>query len=220
MARIYKRFKTNQKDKKTKTSTGQQVVKYIKREDYAEMSRLALVHRDRCPKNSEEYYRYYRDYVLMLMGVNCGNRIETIIEWMPSDLAGRAVTATESKTGKRMQYELNADVYSKLKAFIDFYDIGPHEFIFRKTRNSKDAITRQTAWMRIKALAKEAGISYNVGAHSLRKSYARWIYDETHDIHLVSRLLQHDDEKTTRTYIGLADTEVDLYREGICNIPV
>ena len=221
MTRQYKRWKKRDPAKKSKNGgEGRRIVKYIKREDYGEMSRLALVHRDENQPDSEAYYRSYRDYVLMLLGVNCGSRIETILEWMPSDLAGGQMTATESKTGKRVQFELNAGVYSEVKKFIDFYKIGPHEFIFRKTRSSKDAITRKTAWLRIKALAREAGIEYSVGAHSLRKSYARWLYDDGMDIHKVSRLLQHSSEETTRTYIGLTDTEVDKIRTKICNMPV
>lgn len=222
MAREYKRFRNNQKPARScrNGGRGQNIVKYIRKEDYAEMSRLALVHRDKEPQDSEAYYRWYRDYILMMVGVNCGSRIETILEWMPCDFAGRATTVTESKTGKRMQYDLNKEIYAELKKFIDFYHIGPKEFIFRKSLKSKDAITRWTAWKRIKDLAAEAGVAYNVGAHSLRKSYARWIYDETRDIHLVSRLLQHSDEKTTRTYIGLTDPDVDRYREQICNLPI
>ena len=177
MARQYKRFQhkyygNNKYERKTIDRHGREIVKPIDRKDFEEMVRITLMHRDKA-KNPKEYYRYYRNYVLLMVGVNTGNRITTIIEQIPRDYAGGKYTVTEHKTGKRQQFILSNEVYSIVKKYIDTFNITMNEFMFKSNLESKEAITREATWHMIKKLQKEAGIEYPIGCHSLRKSYGR-----------------------------------------------
>ena len=156
--------------------------------------------------------------ILLTVGVNTGNRITTIIEQIPRDYAGGKYTVTEHKTGKRQQYILNEEVYKIVKKYIDEFNIGFNDFMFKKDINSKEAITRMGVWKMIKGLADEAGVEYPVACHSLRKSYGRWIWDETHDLLLVQSLLMHDSAEETMRYICLESNEVDEARSQIAHI--
>lgn len=221
MAREYKRFLPNGSNyqRKTKNKRGQEVVKPLKKDDFEEMVRLCLAHRDEAEKGSNEYFRWYRNYILLIVGVNTGNRIGTIIEQVPRDYAGGEYTVTEHKTGKRQQFALNQEVYKIIKDYIDEFNFGQYDFMFPKTINSKDAITRMAAWKMIKQLVEEANIEYAVGCHSLRKSYGRWIWDDTHDLLLVQQLLQHSSAETTMTYIGLERNDIQKVRSKIEHLP-
>ena len=221
--REYKRFQhkyygDNKYQRKTKDKHGREVVKPIDVKDYEEMVRLCLVHRDQA-KTDKEYYRWYRNYVILTVGVNSGNRITTIIEQIPRDYAGGKYTVTEHKTRKRQQYTLNPDVYSIVKKYIDEFDIGMNQFMFMSKFGSRQAITREGVWKMITNLAKEANIEYPVGCHSLRKSYGRWKWDETHDLLLVQSLLMHDSAEETMRYICLEANEIDEARTQIAYIP-
>ena len=221
--REYKRFQhkyygDNKYQRKTKDKHGREVVKPIDVKDYEEMVRLCLVHRDQA-KTDKEYYRWYRNYVILTVGVNTGNRITTIIEQIPRDYAGGKYTVTEHKTRKRQQYTLNPDVYSIVKKYIDEFDIGMNQFMFMSKFGSRQAITREGVWKMITKLAKEANIEYPVGCHSLRKSYGRWKWDETHDLLLVQSLLMHDSAEETMRYICLEANEIDEARTQIAYIP-
>ncbi|MBP3891942.1 MAG: tyrosine-type recombinase/integrase [Solobacterium sp.] len=221
--REYKRFQhkyygDNKYQRKTKDKHGREVVKPIDVKDYEEMVRLCLVHRDQA-KTDKEYYRWYRNYVILTVGVNTGNRITTIIEQIPRDYAGGKYTVTEHKTRKRQQYTLNPDVYSIVKKYIDEFDIGMNQFMFMSKFGSRQAITREGVWKMITNLAKEANIEYPVGCHSLRKSYGRWKWDETHDLLLVQSLLMHDSAEETMRYICLEANEIDEARTQIAYIP-
>ena len=111
-------------------------------------------------------------------------------------------------------------MYSEIQKYINYFGLTDKEFMFKAYRHKYDAITRQCAWRRIKALAKQVGVKYTVGAHSLRKSYGRWLYDETHDIHLVQQFYMHSSAETTERYICLEKGDVDAARGKVRNLPV
>lgn len=222
MARSYKRDLIKQgkdKKKRTKQRSGEEHVKPLKKEDYAAMSNQALINRDKCRKGSESYFKNYRDYMMLLVGVNVGCRIEVECEMRVYDFKGGWVTFTEYKTGKGQQYEMNPEVYSEILKYIKTFNLSDNEFLFKAYRNKYDAICRVTAWRRIKRLANQVGVKYRVGAHSLRKSYGRWLYDETHDIHLVQKFYMHNSASTTEDYICLEKGDIDAKRTKVRNLP-
>lgn len=223
MARQYKRdlIKQGPEAKKREIKRlGQNITKPLTKADYAAMSTQALINRDKCKPGTEGYYRAYRDYMMLLIGVNTGCRIEVECEMKVKDFKGGYVTITEFKTKKRHQYEMDREVYSEVQKYIIHFGLTDHEFLFKTRRDRYDAITRVTAWRRIKALANQVGIKYTVGAHSLRKSYGRWLYDETHDIHLVQQFYMHGSAETTERYICLEKGDIDAKRGKVRNLPV
>ena len=215
--RIKRNYPKNSKyERKTRTKHGREVVKYIKRPDWEEMVRICLNKRDSYDKQSASYYRWYRNYIILVLGVNTGMRITTLLESIPRDFAGGEVTLTEHKTGKRMQYRMHDDVYQILKDYIDFYGFKNNEYMFlRKMGSTDDILTREGVWHFMKKLVEEAGIDYMVACHSLRKSFGRWMYDETHDLLLVQNLLMHNSAEETMRYICLEEQEVERVRGEI-----
>lgn len=185
------------------------------------MVRISLVYRDKAFNEADErnYYRWYRNYIILLVGVNTGSRITTIIEQVPRDYAGGKFTVTERKTGKRQQYIMNKQLYNIVKEYIDTFQIGLNEFMFRPNLKSTEAITRQGVDKMIKKLAKEAGVEYCVATHSLRKSYGRWYWDETKDLLRTQELLQHSSPMETLRYICIERDDTEAIRQAINNIP-
>jgi phage integrase len=148
--------------------------------------------------------------------VNTGNRIETLIELTPRDIAGGQYTCKEMKTGKVQQFNMNPDVYATVREYIERYAIQPNGYIFESRQGLKGyPITRQQAWRVIKQLADEAGIKYPVACHSLRKSYGRWYWDETHDLLTTQKLLMHESAAETMLYIMLEPSDIQEVRESI-----
>ena len=213
----HKYYGKNKYERKTLYKHGREVVKPIERADFDEMVRLCLVKRDKA-KSKSSYYEWYRNYVILMVGVNTGNRITTILEQIPRDYAGGKYTVTEHKTMKRQQFTLNDKVYQIIKKYIDTFDIGLNEFMFQTSRSKNLPMTRENCWKFIKQLAKEAGIEYPIACHSLRKSYGRWKWDETRDLLLVQSLLMHSSAEETMRYICLEPNEVDEARSQIAYI--
>ncbi|WP_219717734.1 tyrosine-type recombinase/integrase, partial [Clostridioides difficile] len=63
----------------------------------------------------------------------------------------------------------------------------------------------------IKGAAEKVGIKENVATHSLRKTFARHIYDEeenkTYALELIRKILGHKTIEMTRRYIGIDKDE-------------
>ena len=71
-------------------------------------------------------------------------------------------------------------------------------------------------WKIIVDVAAEADIEKNVGSHSLRKTWARNIYDNAEDksgaLVMLQECLKHSDSLTTLRYISIMDEEKkDMY---------
>lgn len=130
---------------------------------------------------------------------------------------GGYVTFTEHKTGKRLQWQLNDKVFAPIKKYVKEFGILENQYLFTANRATDFPLTRQQAWRRIKHYAKLAKIEYPVGCHSLRKSYARWDWDEKKDLLRCSALLGHEDPLTTMTYICLEKGDVHEARRQIDN---
>ena len=71
-------------------------------------------------------------------------------------------------------------------------------------------------WKIIVDVAADANIEKNVGSHSLRKTWARNIYDNAEDksgaLVMLQECLRHSDSLTTLRYISIMDEEKkDMY---------
>lgn len=202
--------------RKTVDKLGKQTMLYIKKEDFEKMQRAQLVKLQKAEPGTDAEYRAERDYMIMMLGVNIGARTNTILEMTPRDFAGGQLRIKEHKTGKVQQFELRDNIYKLLKDYVKKYGYTTDEFMFRAHLVSKNRpLSRQTAWTFVKKLAEEVGIEYMVGAYSLRKSFARWLYDDCHDIFKVMRVLGHSDAMITARYICLEEDEVMKIRGKI-----
>ncbi|MCH3961267.1 MAG: tyrosine-type recombinase/integrase [Solobacterium sp.] len=202
--------------RKTSTKMGKQTMWYLTRADFEKVQRACLVHLQKAKKGSNNEYRWERNYLILMVGVNMGCRTTTVLEITPRLYAGGKFYVREHKTGKTQNYELKPEIYKLLNDFSNKYKFTKDEYIFRTRIDSANKpLTREQAWRIVKGLADEAGIKYNVGAYSLRKSFARWLYDDTHDIFKVMRVMQHSDPIITARYICLEEEEVMKIRESI-----
>ena len=64
-------------------------------------------------------------------------------------------------------------------------------------------MNRQTAHEMLKKAFTAAGLNGKLATHSLRKSFAQRVYEESGDIYLVQELLGHRNVSTTQKYIGV-----------------
>ena len=72
-----------------------------------------------------------------------------------------------------------------------------------RNRRGSIAMNRQTAHEILKKAFTAAGLNGKLATHSLRKSFAQRLYEESSDIYLVQELLGHKSVATTQKYLGV-----------------
>ena len=72
-----------------------------------------------------------------------------------------------------------------------------------RNKRGSIAMNRQTAHEILKKAFTAAGLNGKLATHSLRKSFAQRLYEESADIYLVQELLGHKSVATTQKYLGV-----------------
>ena len=128
----------------------------------------------------------------------------------------------ENAKGKKDRYvNLSPVLLDILRDYIKTYKPRPKEYLFESAQTNACYPTRtiqQIFWL----AKKEAGITKDVGIHSLRHSFATHLLEKGTDIKYIKELLGHFNIKTTERYLHVSKKALvnifspldDLFRAG------
>lgn len=126
-----------------------------------------------------------------------------------SDIKGDVLYFKAQKTGKCQQLKLNSKFLSIVEKRKQLYN---DDFVFKSQSNrakrSKNPITAGNVW----AALSDAGATLfqtNTGTHTMRKSWAKNVYEATGKVELVTNALQHSSIKQTLVYIGVGQDSLN-----------
>ena len=158
-----------------------------------------------------------RNRSLFMLGVSVGGRISELLALKVGDiwqndkpvkdlLFDRSIV----KGGEVSRaVPVNSDGRQAIEDLIawhveEYGDIDPKRPLFpsRKGRGMKP-MTRISAHRSLKPAFEAAGLNGKLGTHSLRKSYAQRLYEQTNDIYAVQEMLGHKSVVTTQRYLGV-----------------
>lgn len=158
-----------------------------------------------------------RNRSLFMLGVSVGGRISEMIALKVDDVW------QNGKSVKDLLFDLNIvkgsevsravpvnmDGRQAIEALIAWHtelygDLNGSRPLFpsRKGQGMK-AMTRIAAHNALKEAFEAAGLNGKLGTHSLRKSYAQRLYEQTNDIYAVQEMLGHKSVVTTQRYLGV-----------------
>ena len=167
-----------------------------------------------------------REKTLLTIGFCTGYRISELLSLTVGDVSTNGVihshvtvkaANTKTKTGRSVL--LNSDAQKALQSLISV--IGTNSttplFISRKrsVTGSLKSINRQQAHEILKRLFAAIGEFGNVSTHSLRKTFAARIYEQTGKIELVQIALGHKSINSTISYLAFGNDDVDRAIRGI-----
>lgn len=158
-----------------------------------------------------------RNRSLFILGVSVGGRISELLALKVNDVwqngkpvkdllfdrsivkGGEVSRAVPVNTDGRQAIENLIDWHTKL-----YGDISPTRPLFpsRKGQGWK-MMSRIAAHYALKNAFEVAGLNGKLGTHSLRKSYAQRLYEQTSDIYAVQEMLGHKSVVTTQRYLGV-----------------
>lgn len=169
-----------------------------------------------------------RNKMLFLIGVNVGLRASDLMQLRWSYFYKDDMTFKQSyvlqpkkqkKTGKFVEIFFNKTVKKAVENYVNEYPVEDLNGYLFKSRKGDNPITERGLWKIIVDVAEDAGIAKNVGSHSLRKTWARTIYDRAEDksdaLVMLQECLRHSDSLTTLRYISIMDEEKKNMYESI-----
>ncbi len=166
-----------------------------------------------------------RNKMLFLIGINVGLRASDLMQLRWSYFYKDDMTFKKSyvlqpkkqkKTGKFVEIFFNKTVKKAIENYVSDYPIEDLDGYLFKSRKGDNPITERGLWKIIVDASSDANIEKNVGSHSLRKTWARNIYDNAEDksgaLVMLQECLRHSDSLTTLRYIAIMDEEKkDMY---------
>lgn len=166
-----------------------------------------------------------RNKLLFLIGMNVGLRASDLMQLRWSYFYKEDMTFKEfyvlqpkkqKKIGKFVKIFFNQTVKKAIENYVNDYPVEDLDSYLFKSRKGNKPITERGLWKIVVDVAEEAGIEKNVGSHSLRKTWARNIYDNAEDkgnaLVMLQECLRHSDSLTTLRYIAIMDEEKkDMY---------
>lgn len=168
-----------------------------------------------------------RNIMLYMIGIGTGYRMQDIVDLTIGDIK-EALGFGYFEIQEKKQYKSwltymkknpdskrkppkkrKAIISSSLNAALTEYVKGKRksQYAFESKKGKQAHISSQSFSRILREVAKTLGLKAITG-HSLRKTYARRIYDRTGNIERVRQRLGHKSVETTKEYIGLYDEEM------------
>ncbi len=162
-----------------------------------------------------------RNKMLFLIGINVGLRASDLCSlkysfFFNKDNSFRDFYTLQPKktrkTGKFVKLYFNQVVNKAIADYIKEYPIEDMEEYLFKSRKGNGPISERTLWDIVNKTAIEAGIKQNIGSHSLRKTFGRFVFhnaeDKNNALVILQTIFNHSSPAVTSRYIGLTDNEV------------
>ena len=176
-----------------------------------------------------------RNRSLFMLGVSVGGRISELLALKVNDVWQNGKPVKDLlfdrnivKGGEMSRaVPVNIDGREAIESLITWQtelygNAKPTRSLFT-SRNGQGSqrMTRKAAHDVLKSAFEGAGLNGKLGTHSLRKSYAQRLYEQTSDIYAVQEMLGHKSVVTTQKYLGVnyasvreASEAMSIYNEG------
>jgi len=145
-------------------------------------------------KNSE------RNFLLFVMGINSGLRISDILSLNVGDVRNHShINIKEKKTHKYKKFPIN----SKLKLILEDYvkNKDDNQPLFLTQR--KNRLDRIQSYKILNNACLQLGLKYNIGTHSLRKTFGYHHYKQFKDIVILQKIFNHSSSDITLELIKI-----------------
>lgn len=166
-----------------------------------------LTHKDN--KN----YTWLRNAMLFIVGCNFSFRVSDLCRLQakhilnPDNTFKTHVTVKAQKTGKIHHIGINDSVKAVVTKYYNTLKTWPNQNDYLFTSAKGAHLTGDAVHEIIVLAGKELSLPYNLGSHSLRKTFGYWtIKNNQNNAHIINELqdmLGHNNQRDTLRYIGL-----------------
>lgn len=156
-----------------------------------------------------------RNITLFLLGVATGYRCDDIIDLTVGEIREalddgfffiqekKQYKSWKTKnTGKKPPKKRKAIIKNNLRKVLKDYVKGRLDSEYAFKSNKGDYLSVKSYSDFLSTVGKSLELKH-IGAHSMRKTYATRLWNNSHDLEYVRKALGHKDIKTTQLYLGL-----------------
>lgn len=159
----------------------------------------------------------WRDYVLVVLGVNTALRISDLLNLRWKDVYSfqsgkfyQHIYLTERKTKKKNVIMLNSNVIKSLELLKENLDtIKEDDFIIKSRVSENKPIHRSRAYSIIREIAESVGIEGHIACHSLRKTFGYHAWKCGYSPAVIMEIYNHSSLEVTRRYLSINQDDKD-----------
>ena len=171
-----------------------------------------------------------RNRGLFMLGVSTGGRISELLSLRIGDVYQNGTAVTDLLYDKSIvkggevsrAVPVNIDGRQAIDSLIEWHreqyqntEPGFRPLFPSRQKSGTLPMHRQTAHDILKTAFTSAGLNGKLATHSLRKSFAQRVYEQSGDIFLVQELLGHKSVSTTQRYLGVNYADARAAVEGM-----
>lgn len=171
-------------------------------------------------KTPAKQYQAYRNYMIILIGLNTAFRAEDLLQLRVKDINNGYVHIQENKTKKIQNYKMTSQLSNEISKYVKMFDLKPSEYLFLGQKSKEDGkpynypITRQMAYKMISRAGEELGFGFVFGVHSLRKTFGyRYIKNGRNLITLMA-MYNHSKPEITLRYVMWRNEDISKDRKA------
>ncbi len=155
------------------------------------------------------YLRNYseRNYIMFLIGVNSGLRISDILRLRVRDVKEKDyISLREKKTKKQRIFPITPMLKKELKKHCA--NKQEDEFLIKSRIGYNNPISRVRAYEILRKAGEILGL-YNLGTHTLRKTFGYQFYVQYKDVVTLQKIFNHSSPAITLRYIGVEQNHIN-----------
>lgn len=159
----------------------------------------------------------YRNYLLVVMGLNTALRISDLLQMKWSNVYNHEkkqfyshIYITEKKTGKHTTILINNATKNALKEYRKYTNQKTNSpYIFFSPRKPEQPLSRVQAYRIIQNAADKLGIDGTISCHSLRKTFGYQAWKEGAEPALLMSVFNHSSYHITKRYLCIDQDDKD-----------
>lgn len=163
--------------------------------------------------NPKQQRLYDRNYIMFLVGINTALRFSDLRRLTVEKVKNNYIYQRDKKTGKENKITLNENIFKEVMNYIKRNDLVDPDFLFFSSKGINKPLTRNAGYQIMQKMKEGCKIKYQIGTHTLRKTYGYWFYKQTNDVVALQAILNHSTPAQTLIYIGMQQQQVDEKRK-------
>lgn len=181
-------------------------------------------------KNYFQSHNYDRDLLMFVLGINIGLRASDLLKLKWEELLDGdgnitdgitvqmdGITVKEDKTDKFRTFYLNDSCKNAIQSYLENHTVSLSDFVFVSKKGG--TIEVRSANKILKTAAKACGIKFNVGTHSMRKTFGyhqlKAHADDAMFLCQLQQMFGHSSPQITLRYCGLEGEQISEYYRDV-----